>query len=428
MSSSPQPDLLPIIYTDRSRIETAEHCLRKRYYQYHYSGTLGLERTSLAIDLEVGKTIHDILADLMVMLAMGAYNEVAFQTSIATHLAEFDKGLRERGVEFTSASGYEQQEDGTIAVIPPNIELAIGLYNTLIRNLVTAWAAVRAPYYVQTYRIISVEQEHEMPMADGRMLFLMRPDAVLQRLEDGQYFVLNFKSTGNADQWWQEQWRHDMQTLSEVLPIEAQLGCRVSGVLIEGLVKGPKKCEYPRDSGTYWPCSPLIWAWMKPAAPPFPPEYASRWKWTGEDGRGHTLGKGYTRQGVWETELGAEGWLQWLMEHDRELVEQQFVALPPISRQDAEVESWLRQTIAREIDIAQKADYVNELANINDPAYASALDANFPQSTSGGNCIRPGKCEMYSMCWGEAAADPLNSGYQVRVPNHPKEAEVSNGH
>ena len=417
----PQPTNKLIVF-DRSRITVTEHCMRERYLGYHWGG-VGLDRISLRLDLEVGKCTHAILADVLFILNNHSFSETLLNQSINQHLNTFEADIRQRGIELELAAGYEQAEDGTVVLQPPPIEFTLGLYKCWIRNAVTAWTAVRGPQFIQTYEVISIEQEEELLLADGQLLFLSRPDAVLKRHSDGELFILNFKTVGEPNQWWQEQWPLDMQTLTECLPIEARLGQRVSGVLIEGLVKGGKRCQHPRDSGQWWINSPFCWAWTKPAAPPFPGEYAAKYEWTDEDGNSRRLGKGYRRTPVFE-DMGAREWLQWLMEHEPELVRQQFVQLPAILRNDAACEQWVRQNVAREHRMFLEAQFIN---GIESNYQQVALDASFPMSTSGGNCIRPSRCQFFDVCHGTAGVDSLSSGYQLRQPNHPREGEVLSG-
>ena len=400
--------------------------MRKRYYAYHFAG-MGIERVTLSLDLTVGIYTHAILADVLNMLRQRRFDDVKLQEIIACGCRMFDQEVRQRGLALELASGYEQDEAGKINVQAPTIDFTIQLYSAWMRNSVTAWCAIRAPYYVQNYDIIEVEKEEEMMLDNQRLLFLARTDAVLRRHTDGELFVLNFKTVGEPNDWWREQWRHDMQTLTEMLPIEARLGQRVSGVLIEGLVKGKKNIQYPKDSGQWWSNSPFCWAWVKPGQAPFPSEYAAKYEWI-DQATGYTrrLGKGFTRTPIWNDTIGVQGWLQWLYENAHDVVEQQFIGLPPILRSQPEIDQWLRQNTVRELAIHEMAD-ATKVSQGED--HQNMLDWCFPMSTSGGNCIRPSKCPFYDLCWGAGTADErLGSGeFMLRQPNHPKEAEVHNG-
>lgn len=420
-SNSPQPRLVAF---SRSPIEDWEKCPRKRYLGYHWGGR-GIERTTLNLDLSIGITTHAILARTLMMVRDLGYNQTEFVNIVSAELEAFERNLRQRGVQLEMSSGYEQDEEGNIQVAAGNLDFIVGLWRCWIASACDMWVSLRLPHLIQEYVIVTVEEEEELLLPGTNLLFLSRLDALLQRRSDGEYFILNFKTVGEANGWWLEQWRHDMQTLSEMLPIEAKLGQRVSGVLIEGIVKGRKSVQYPKDSGQWYNSSPFCWAWKKSAAPPFPPEYAGRYEWNDMTGN-HRLGKGWQRTPVFQDpDMGGNRWMLWLLQHDPQLVEQQFVALPPILRQDYEVDQWLRQAKARESAIAYHADLI-QLATDDEEA-RNLLDAHFPMHTGGGNCIRPNQCQFYNICWGPARHDPLNSGYQIRKPNHPKEAEVLGG-
>ena len=407
-----------VIISDHSRIATDEHCPRERYWCYEYLGR-GLERVALNIDALVGTACHNVLKDVMLMAKTRTYSDVKLAESLLRHVGAFEKDVRERGLSLELSSGYEQDEDGNIAVQAGQLDFLIGVYSCWIRQTLTAWTLLRLPQIVQEYEVVDVEREEDMLMAEGQLRFLARYDGLLRRWSDGELFIINFKTVGEANQWWQEQWPLDMQTLSEVLPTEARLGQRVSGVLIEGLVKGGKRLQYPSGSGNWWINSPLVWMWKKDAAAPFPPEYAGKYEWTDETGN-HRLGKGWHKQPVWQDEMGEKEWLLWLSEHEPELLRAQFVQLPPILRSDQACERWIEQTEAREMDISFRAGAIEQ----------QGLNATFPMHTSGGNCVKfrsvsnPGKCSCYELCHGMAAMDPLNNGYKLREANHPEEAVV----
>ncbi len=416
-----------MIYTDHSRIATHEHCPRERYWLYEHEGR-GLERVALNIDAEVGSTVHRVLQDVLNATQAGRFGSEVLERSLATHVAAFDAEVRERGLALELASGYEADEDGNVQTQEGQLGMIVDVYSSWIRQIARAWCVVRLPRLVLEYEIVSTEQEEELLLAEGAVTFMARTDALLRRRCDGELFILNYKTVGEANQWWQEQWPLDMQTLSEVLPVEARLGQRVAGVLIEGLVKGGKRLQYPPGSGMWWINSPLVWSWRQDAVPPFAPSYAAKYEWVGEDGKSHRLGKGWHKQPMWEDEMGLAGWMEWLLENERELVEQQFVSLPPILRSELACVRWQQGVEFNEQVISTKAGH---MLGRDDFEWVNAA---FPMHTSSGNCIKyrggdvstganNGKCSCYELCHGIAASSPLDSGYRWRTPNHPKEEE-----
>src|SRR5271155_3358324 len=54
------------VFTDRSRIITAQRCLRRRYYEYHCDG-MGIRSASTPLALSVGGSVHEGLATLLRM-------------------------------------------------------------------------------------------------------------------------------------------------------------------------------------------------------------------------------------------------------------------------------------------------------------------------------------------------------------------------
>jgi hypothetical protein len=138
-----------------------------------------------------------------------------------------------------------------------------------------------------------------------------------------------------------------------------------------------------------------------------------------EGGRTHSL-KGARKQSIADTYPGGIlAWIDHLLEEDESIVQDQIIELPPIMRAPYAIERWKRQVLEREVDIAAAARVCNEAAPAND----ILLDRHFPMSTASGNCLRPGKCSMFDLCYGSAAGDPYAANYRARRPHHPQEEE-----
>jgi hypothetical protein len=418
-SHSPSPEFV----FDRTAVETWEHCPRLRWWHSYALGH-GIQPTSVNLDLAVGISTHAMLADVLDQIRRGQFSDNTLKAILDHHCLAFEQELRDRGLSADLMSGYELDEEGNVYNKPPSVDFSIGLYSCWMRQMVTAWTYIRAPQLLKEYAIVEVEREELMPVLDFTGMFMSRLDALLRRHDNGDHFILNFKTTGNPDNIWREQWRHDIQTLSEVLPVEARLGLRISGVLIEGLVKGRRNKTYPYGSDDKWNSSPLVWSWKKAAEPPFASEYAAKYEWTDEFGHGHRLGKGFRSQPVWEdAEMSPIQWLRWLHDREPELLAQQFVSLPPILRSDYDVARWQQQVLPREQHIAQAGRYLVKLPE-SLGTKERELDRLFPMHTSNANCLRPKKCWAYELCHGYAASDPLNNNFTPREVNHPFEEQV----
>lgn len=408
-----------LIPVDRSRRELDEKCPRARYYGYEYQGT-GIERRALNQHLAFGLAVHDALATILEEVASkDAQPDSAFVVmAIESAIFRFREAFRQRGFAMEGAEGMEEDPyTGSFTMVKADFTWLCDHYCDLLEALVTGWCMVRLPSLLKDYRVLQVEKEKQLIIpidATHALLFLSRPDALLERRSDLVKVILNFKTASETKGWWLERWQVDQQTISEVLPIEHETGEICGGVLIEGLVKGKQVIEYPKGSGHWQHGSPLVWAWRKEGDGFQPEEWAARYEWRDEEGNFRRLGKGWTRVRVFtDYPGGIPAWLNRLRDRDPDLLVGQFVSPPLVSRNAEALDEWKVQVQAREFDIYEAAK-IAEVPGMN------VLARDFPKHTHNANCLFPTKCAYYDICWGEIG-DPLQSGlYQIRVPNHPE--------
>lgn len=423
--------LSDVVVVDRSRHECWQVCPRKRYWEYHYDG-IGLQRTAHSVPLLTGSIVHEGLAALMI----GAPVDIAVNAALAGYDAEI------------KARSLEDTHDPNVDVHTHFLWL-VKSNRALIEGLIRAYALIRLPKVLAEYEILEVEREEEATfivggsggaIAQGQgtqgqspagrtVKFLARTDALTRRRADGQLYIRNFKTVSDASNTWQAAFRYDTQTISEVIAVEQRLGQRVSGVIIDGLIKQPRKCEYPKGSGVWHHCSPLIWGWQRPGNPPIDSEdWQSQYEWQDAFGKTSRLGKGYSRKLVSESYPG--GVQAWIAQLGESILADQFIELPPILRADWQVEEWLDTTLNLEVNIGQYAADVNELVERHaDDGYGyreHLLRRYFPKFTANSNCFHQfgSQCSCFALCWGGAADDPLANGYQRRIPNHLRESEL----
>jgi hypothetical protein len=292
------------------------------------------------------------------------------------------------------------------------------------------------------------------------VVWMSRPDLLVRRRSDGALFIINLKTTKKADERWVSQWPLDMQTLSEVVAVEARLNSvmsghhqgrllelapdvcgasgpttstgsiplvtktthesvKLSGVIILGLLKG-EQLQYPAGSGNWYHNSPLIWAWHNESGKAHPRgEWSARYEWSDDEGN-HRLGKGWVKREIWlHYPEGVRGWVRHLLETDPALLEEQVVTLPPILRSEQQIQAWKSTVVYQERQIRH-----NRVVVENPPANWGNrwIDETFPMSTSSGNCLWPGKCSYFGICHENMSPDD-DTLYQIRVPNHPQEGE-----
>lgn len=394
------------IWIDRSGIETYEKCPRKWYYQRAYAGT-GLERADLQLAAEIGTAVHEGIEALL----RGDNVEVAVERARDSLAAAYAADPLDPTM-LTPQKLYDREE-------------ALALAEAIIR----AWAIVRLARIKRFGEIVSIEKESvvKFPVGSETVALIARPDVVQRRTADGALFIRNLKTVSDPNQTWREQWKLDQQTLSECLAVEAVLGEKVSGVIIEGCIKG-RRIDYPIGSGQYYHNSPLTQGWCQLGEPPLTEDkWQSRYEWTDEEGKTRRLGKGYRKRPVWTAfPGGVREWVNSLWASDAAVVEDQFIELPVILRSEYEIERWKRQVLVRAVHTHKDAELLRvlDLCKLDPPTEPGdpltkeqTLDYKFPMHTASGNCLRPGKCAFYSLCH-ESVGDPLDAGYRPRKPHH----------
>lgn len=383
------------IVTTRSAIAAADRCMRLRWWQYEApNGTnvRGWERRALAVPLVTGIYTHRGLAHLLLNPSNVGLDE-AVRIAVDEYRAEIDA----RSLDIL------------------DVEMVRAEQEALIEAMIRGWARVRLPLFLAEYETLHVEREELATLADDVSL-QARADAILKRKSDSRNFIWNFKTVSDAGERWYRQWEVDSQLLTETLAVEQRMGIKIAGVIIEGLIKGkrmPTKDADGNKIGEYQ-ASPLIYGYKFDGNPPLEsPAYDFQ----------YTRKKGWHRFAVWSEIFpmaadrpdfcdsldlhGVSFWVNWLPE---EIVEQQFVSVPPIMADPRRIERKVIQIVSRERRIAEAADIC-----VGSP---HLIDNYFPQNEH--SCNFPTKCPMFDMCWtGGVAEAPAESGlYIPRVPHH----------
>ena len=401
---------LPIII-DRSRREDDEKCRRLRYWRYEHEGR-GIEKGGEWLDPLIGTALHNGIEHAL--RGGGVEESVAFTRE--TILA-----ARRRGPILVFRPGPDADAD---------IEEGIELAEALLRG----WIAVRRDAILREFEIISIEREmhYDYSYRGHIVRQLSRPDIVHRRRNDGAVFVRNLKTTSRVDDKWRTKWRYDMQTFSEALAVEAELGEPVAGTIMEGIVKGSRKA-YPMGSGDYHWDSPLLFAWKRDGEPPMTEDqWYARYEWTctgpHEMGRGKPCpgGRNHRLSGVHRSRVaerlgGVSGWISYLNVSDPALLQEQYVELTPILRSPYEIERWKRQALPREVEIRETREHLIADDHMGPEVRDELLDKWFPMSTSAGNCVWPSQCAYFEVCHGVAGDDLEGNGFRPRDPNHPAE-------
>lgn len=385
-----------MITTSRSAVAAYLTCPRKRYLAYEAeNGTdvRGWETRKLALPLATGIYTHEAVEGLL----LGMTPQEAAAKATTSYRAEAES--RGMDVEQGAVEGAVIEEQ-----------------SAYIEAVTHAFARVRLPFWQREYDLVECEQEDRVPLSDDVTL-AVRADAIVRRKADGRMFVVNFKTVGSADERWMRQWEVDMQLMTELLAAERRHGGEFGGVIIEGIVKGPRvkvdaNLSEVRDSGKevagVITRNKLLYGYKREADPPLKPlEYSCE----------SQRAKGWHKVATWRETFPQAGsmspleyWVNWL---PLEVVEEQFISVPPIARDAQRIAACTRQIVAIEnwVGAAAKSMAANPSFN------AEQLDSYFPQNTHA--CVYPGKCQMFDACWtGNVQADMAGSGLYVPRKDH----------
>lgn len=291
--------------------------------------------------------------------------------------------------------------------------------------------------------------------------FESRADALLEERATGDLYVHSWKTAADYGRMEAQQFRRDVQGLSEAIAIEAAgiwtptgetppKSARIQGIQMAFLLKGRKSRQadpagggssdwgdapdwHGLGPGLRWHQSPLVHGWRMASHGILPDQDESQWAWSytfpkaeNKSGKGR-LGKGWEPMAIFDGYPG--GTRQWILD----LIDGRWqpecgdplascVAMPePWSRADREMVDWREQAEAMVAQIVPKADEVREAMGRGDWEGARRLlNRNFPQDRK--SCYSFGSpCWAEALCFGpdEVWQDPLENGYALRSPHHP---------
>jgi hypothetical protein len=280
----------------------------------------------------------------------------------------------------------------------------IDSYVNLTEGLLRAFNLVWLLKILTKYKVLGVEQEIQAPLS-GDILFMSRPDAILQDKSTGELGIWSIKSTSRWDEIKELENKVDVQGLSESWAVETLTGQKVSWVQMFYIITGSK--EKTEDGPIH--ISPAVYGWFKESGfstTEISPSYTKGWK---------------RFSATEEFEGGLQGWIDYLSK-DGKTLEALFVCPPAWFRNSESIEEWKESTLYQEdkIRVASQNYSVLRMNGYQD----RILREYFPMFR--GSCIRfRKKCDFFSLCHGTAGEvdDPLAHGFQWRKGNHPVEME-----
>jgi hypothetical protein len=257
-------NILQVIYTDRSRIESYQRCNRLRFLSYHEAG-LGLVPAKEPLALCVGKSVHVGLEHLLkgddedtaVKRALADFGQ--YQKAIALDTAELaaqaTPSLESLPAQLaaTAADLGLEAGDPSLVALHTQQRNAAAEYDewlwreqaALVEGMVRAYARRRLRPLLEEFEVLEVEREGDWELADvfecGRcrdkdthtehetehryaIRFMSRPDALLRSRTDNSLYLLSYKTAATWDVRKARDAEHDMQGLSEGVEVERRLG------------------------------------------------------------------------------------------------------------------------------------------------------------------------------------------------------------
>ncbi len=387
----------------RTHSQTYKVCPKLYYKTYHEQGT-GIVPTKLNLGLSRGILTHNILRGLLSYCVEHDKQPPAehIRKTINENVAAFRKEALDRGFDLLNDQ---------------YLQLEVDRQACLIEGMIRAWASIRLPFILASFKVVQVEEEFDVELSDDVTL-MCRLDGVLQRRSDGEYSALEFKTTGTTDDDYFESWRYATQTMFHLLAIEKQFKKPGLSVMMEFLATGTKRNDKMSGMDIYY--SPLVRGFVKYGAPPVEPE--REYGWETELGRK----KSWNVINIWEAQFDEKpDWMsnsEYWVEHvlPREVLGDQLYTRE-IFRNPDELAETVENTVAQQRRIYQG---IQLLANGNDPKLLAQFFPGHLDENCRSNKWRKA-CPMLPLCYKEIEGDPLESGkYQRREPHHPGEMEV----
>ena len=258
------------------------------------------------------------------------------------------------------------------------------------------WPRLMVEYPV--IKCVEVELTYEH---DG-LTFMSKPDLVVVGVNwEGELTYIEYKTTNSKTDEWVNAWDTAIQIHSSIRAIEATTNEKVANVTVIGLYKGFE--SYGKQS------SPFCYAYKKIGTPPFTETLVQ-----------YEYKTGFKRYPTWELEGGVKAWVDGMPD---EVLGKQFLQTPPIFVKDDMVDTFFKQRAIREHEIIM-ANVMLKDETVDEETKRFVLNTTFPQRFDqckpGYGRLKP--CEYMRICHGHVV-DPLNEGFEYRVPHHELEAK-----
>lgn len=311
-----------IWYTSGTPLKLGQsECKFERWLGYHAGkhGT-GYRRKATAIPLATGAGVHDGIGligqwvlDRQRARPLERLIDVPREVTAwaATEAANtYERTARTRGLELTKTD-----LDAASA-----IEQLIMEQRTLIEAQVWMYALARLPVLLSTARIIDVEAEegpvivctcglgdwvgqwtdHAARGCTG-ICPQGRADVILEAYEGSTLIYEEVKTKATPNYGWEMQWEHSGQLWLNMHAAGLRLGKSIDQAFVPVLLKGKRdRVDRSDVRAPKIQQSPLCWPWFSGSSVLARAEWASRYKWFDDWGKGHTLGHSFKRVALWD--------------------------------------------------------------------------------------------------------------------------------
>lgn len=281
-----------IIYlTDRSRIVTREECERKRFLNYDYDvegEPIGIQRRSTSLPLLNGTEIH------------AAHAKVLAGQDLDSVVAE----MRQRYKETVELKGIYVSDD---------VDHMVREQMAMLEALLRAFTRLVLPRILAEYDIVNIEQSHDWELAPG-LVQKLRFDSIVRRKSDKTLTILDWKSMKSISEAWEQKLEHSRQTSLYTQAAEELYGEPVEMMYV-GMVKGAWRKDTAKSSPFYnqkIQSTPFLYAYTLDREN-FQTAYTNR--------------KGFQKIRSYE-EMPISKWVDYLFEHEPEVVNEQFTVIP----------------------------------------------------------------------------------------------------
>lgn len=310
-------------YTSNSPIHVGQReCKFERWLGNHAGrhGT-GYRRKGTAVPLATGAAVHDgigLLGGWVLewQAAHAGQRLTAVPDAVlawaATEAADaYERKARTKGLELTKT-------DLTAAAAVNQLILE---QRTLIEAQVWIYGLVRMAVMLSLGRLVSAEQE-EGPVLDcscglgdwvgqwddhlargcAGICAMGRADAIWELFDGGTLVYEEVKTKATSNYGWEQQWEHSGQLWLNMEAAERRIGRPIAQAYVPVLYKGRRdRTDREDKTAPKIQQSPLVYGWYDDGAPPLrPAEWAARYKWFDDWGKGHTLPRTFKRTAIFD--------------------------------------------------------------------------------------------------------------------------------